>query len=76
MPVLRRLTPQFFYHRRLPALRVFPDCVIRAAFSKGLPRLDLPLTCTEERDDANPIEPSVTGGEKSRGGDHKIRYGT
>jgi hypothetical protein len=46
------------------ALTVFNDCIIRAAFAHGLPLLDLRLICTEEGDYANPIEPSVRGGEK------------
>ena len=46
------------------ALTVFNDCIIRAAFAHGLPLLDLRLICTEERDYANPIEPSAQGGEK------------
>ena len=46
------------------ALSVFNDCIIRAAFAYGLPLLDLRLTCTEEGDYANPIEPSALGGEK------------
>ena len=46
------------------ALTVFNDCIIRAAFAQGLPLLDLRLICTEEGDYANPIEPSVRGGEK------------
>jgi len=46
------------------ALTVFNDCIIRAAFAHGLPLLDLRLICSEEADYANPIEPSVRGGEK------------
>jgi lysophospholipase L1-like esterase len=46
------------------ALTVFNDCIIRAAFAHGLPLVDLRLTCTEEEDYANPIEPSARGGEK------------
>ena len=45
-------------------LTVFNDCIIRAAFAHGLPLLDLRLICTDEGDYANPIEPSVRGGEK------------
>jgi hypothetical protein len=46
------------------ALTVFNDCIVRAAFTHGLPLLDLRLICTEESDYANPIEPSARGGEK------------
>jgi lysophospholipase L1-like esterase len=46
------------------ALTVFNDCIVRAAFTHGLPLFDLRLICTEEEDYANPIEPSGRGGEK------------
>jgi lysophospholipase L1-like esterase len=46
------------------ALTVFNDCIIRAAVMHGIPLLDLRFVCTEERDYANPIEPSAQGGEK------------
>jgi hypothetical protein len=46
------------------ALTVFNDCIIRAAFTNGIPLLDLRFVCTEEGDYANPIEPSTQGGEK------------
>jgi hypothetical protein len=46
------------------ALTVFNDCIVRAAFTHGLPLFDLRLICTEEEDYANPIEPSARGGEK------------
>ena len=62
------------YYPRLPdpdlqrvavtGLTLFNDCIIRAAFSAGLPLLDLRLICTEETDFANPIEPSTAGGAK------------
>ncbi len=45
-------------------LTVFNDCIVRAAFTHGLPLLDLRLICTEAEDYANPIEPSARGGEK------------
>jgi hypothetical protein len=45
-------------------LKVFNDCIIRAAIIYGLPLLDLRFICTEEGDYANPIEPSAQGGEK------------
>jgi lysophospholipase L1-like esterase len=46
------------------ALASFNDCIIRAAFAAGLPLLDLRLICGDDADYANPIEPSVRGGEK------------
>ena len=46
------------------ALSVFNDVITRAAFSRGLPLIDLRLICDEEGDYANPIEPSVQGGAK------------
>ncbi|HKQ52180.1 MAG TPA: GDSL-type esterase/lipase family protein [Pyrinomonadaceae bacterium] len=46
------------------ALTVFNDCILREATLRGLPLLDLRLICDEAEDYANPIEPSVRGGEK------------
>ncbi|HEX8458442.1 MAG TPA: SGNH/GDSL hydrolase family protein [Pyrinomonadaceae bacterium] len=46
------------------ALCVFNDAITRAAFSRGLPLIDLRLVCDDERDYANPIEPSARGGRK------------
>ena len=46
------------------ALSLFNDVISRAAFSRGLPLIDLRLICAEEEDYANPIEPSVAGGAK------------
>ncbi|HEV2802691.1 MAG TPA: SGNH/GDSL hydrolase family protein [Pyrinomonadaceae bacterium] len=46
------------------ALCVFNDAITRAAFSRGLPLIDLRLVCDEDRDYANPIEPSARGGAK------------
>jgi lysophospholipase L1-like esterase len=48
----------------ITALTVFNDVIVRAAFRAGVPLLDLRLTCGAEVDYANPIEPSVVGGEK------------
>jgi lysophospholipase L1-like esterase len=45
-------------------IAIFNDCITRAAFERGVPLLDLRLICTESGDYANPIEPSVQGGEK------------
>ena len=46
------------------ALTMFNDCILREAFRRGLPLLDLRLICDEAADYANPIEPSVRGGDK------------
>lgn len=46
------------------ALTIFNDVIIRQAFQAGIPVIDLRLTCNEPGDYANPIEPSVAGGEK------------
>ena len=46
------------------ALCLFNDRITRAAFANGLPLIDLRLICSDEEDYANPIEPSVRGGEK------------
>lgn len=46
------------------ALTLFNDAIIRHAFTRGLPLLDLRLICNTDSDYANEIEPSVQGGEK------------
>jgi hypothetical protein len=46
------------------ALCIFNDAIIRAAFARGLPLIDLRLICDDESDYANPIEPSARGGAK------------
>jgi lysophospholipase L1-like esterase len=46
------------------ALALFNDAITRAAFARGLPLIDLRLICDRPEDYANPIEPSVRGGEK------------
>jgi hypothetical protein len=46
------------------ALAVFNDVITRAAFSRGAGLIDLRLICDSDEDYANPIEPSVRGGEK------------
>jgi hypothetical protein len=53
-----------FQRLAVTALTVFNDCIIRAAFAARLPLIDLRLICDEDGDYANPIEPSVQGGEK------------
>jgi lysophospholipase L1-like esterase len=55
-PMLQRLA--------VTALTVFNDVIVRAAFGSGAPLLDLRLICNADVDYANPIEPSVVGGEK------------
>jgi hypothetical protein len=46
------------------ALCVFNDRITRAAFARNLSVIDLRLICDQDEDYANPIEPSVRGGEK------------
>jgi hypothetical protein len=46
------------------ALVLFNDVILRAAFARRLPIIDLRLVCTEPADYANPIEPSDQGGRK------------
>ncbi len=45
-------------------LAFFNDCILREAFLRGLAVIDLRLVCNHDADYANPIEPSVIGGEK------------
>jgi hypothetical protein len=46
------------------ALSVFNDAILRVAAEHSVRVIELRLVCTEPRDYANPIEPSVLGGEK------------
>ena len=46
------------------ALMTFNDVILRAAFARRLPVIDLRFICTEAADYANPIEPSGPGGRK------------
>ena len=55
-PLMQRLTTT--------ALNIFNDCILREAFTNGLPVIDLRLICTEPEDYANEIEPGVAGGRK------------
>jgi hypothetical protein len=55
-PVRQRLSVQ--------ALVVPNDVILRQAFARGLPVLDLRLICDRDEDYANPIEPSSIGGAK------------
>jgi hypothetical protein len=45
-------------------LVLFNDVILREAFARGLPVIDLRLVCDSDADYANPIEPSSAGGEK------------
>lgn len=45
-------------------LQNFNDVILRAAFERALPVVDLRLTCASPGDLANPIEPSSAGGAK------------
>lgn len=46
------------------ALALFNDVISRAAFARGAALIDLRLICDCDEDYANPIEPSVQGGDK------------
>ena len=46
------------------ALSVFNDAILRVAAEHSVRVIELRLVCTEPRDYANPIEPSVIGGAK------------
>jgi len=58
------------------ALSLFNDVVTRAAFSRGLPLVDLRLVCDDPADYANPIEPSVRGGAKIAAAIARLATGT
>ena len=45
-------------------LTLFNDVIIRVAADYGIPVIDLRSVCIEDKDYANPIEPSSVGGEK------------
>ena len=46
------------------ALSVFNDMITREAFARHIALIDLRLICANDEDFANPIEPSIQGGEK------------
>ncbi len=46
------------------AISIFNDAITRHVHEAGLDLVDLRLVCNEAADYANPIEPSVAGGEK------------
>jgi lysophospholipase L1-like esterase len=50
--------------RATVALAVFNDVIVQAATEHRLPVIELRQVCTSPLDYANPIEPSVRGGEK------------
>jgi hypothetical protein len=52
--------------RRLAAtaLTALNDAITREAFARGVDCIDLRILCNDDRDFANPIEPSVHGGAK------------
>lgn len=59
--------PQYAEERRrlvVTALAVLNDPIVRCAATRGLPIVDLRLVSSDPADFANPIEPSVRGGEK------------
>jgi hypothetical protein len=59
-------TPQTSAEARMirAALALFNDAITRAAFRRGVDLIDLRLICDDPADYANPIEPSVAGGDK------------
>ena len=54
------------------ALKLFNDLIVREAFARGVPLIDLRLICDRDEDYANPIEPSVKGGEKIAAAIHRV----
>ena len=50
--------------RASTALAIFDDAIVRIAREKQCPLIELRHVCTSPADYANPIEPSVIGGEK------------
>lgn len=57
-----------FQRIAVTALTVFNDVIFRQACMAGVAVLDLRLVCTSPEDYANPIEPSVRGGDKIAAG--------
>ena len=45
-------------------LSMYNDIITKEAFQVGLPLIDLRVLCNDDKDFANPIEPSAIGGEK------------
>ncbi|EAZ94179.1 SGNH/GDSL hydrolase family protein [Crocosphaera chwakensis] len=50
--------------RSMTALTIFNDVILTQGFKLGLPIIDLRLVFNESQDYANPIEPSMQGGQK------------
>jgi hypothetical protein len=51
--------------QRVPAaLAIFNDAILRTAFARSLPVIDLGLVCTEPSDYVDELDPSVSGGLK------------
>ena len=48
-------------------LSIYNDIITKEAFQAGLPLIDLRVLCNDDKDFANPIEPSVIGGKKIAG---------
>lgn len=59
-----RLGDADLQRRARTALTVFNDAILQSAWAAGIPVIELRQVCTEPGDYANPIEPSVRGGEK------------
>ncbi len=59
-----RMPEPFIQKIAVAALMLFNDVIIRQAFMAGVPLIDLRLVCNEDKDYANEIEPSESGGEK------------
>jgi hypothetical protein len=49
------------------ALTILNDAITREAFARDMTLIDLRLICDSDTDFANPIEPSVAGGQKIAG---------
>ena len=58
------------------ALSIFNDIISRAVFRRGAMLIDLRLICDRDEDYANPIEPSVIGGDKIAGAIGRFVSGT
>ena len=59
-----RFSEKFYQKITVAALMVFNDVIIRQGFQFGVPLIDLRVTCNQEQDYANTIEPSALGGGK------------
>ena len=59
-----RFDEAVFQQIAVTSLTAFNDVIIRVATEHRLPLIDLRLVCDEDADFANPIEPSMQGGDK------------